>query len=89
MFNGIIIVFLVMNIEGKLLADPNVLVKGMDINNVIIDLSKIISLRINDMPLSRKKLNKDVELSTRQVLRSEFKKFMNQKPSIDIEILRI
>ena len=95
MFNGAISVFVVLNSEGDLLSIPNAVVRGVDVDeDKNKDPDEVWAVRVvRDIVVSLPKVrcrdDEAVELAIRRALRGELRKRTNQRPSIDIGVVRL
>jgi ribonuclease J len=88
-FNGAVAVFLVLDDAGNLISPPSVVLRGLHVENLGEAAAKAVAERIADLPRPRRRDDKEVELAVRQALRGELRRRTSQRPSIDVEIVRL
>jgi ribonuclease J len=90
MYNGAATVILVLDNDGEPAAPPRVLLRGVDLPEGAEDEMRCIAEeRVRDLPRARRRDNEQVDLAVRQALRAELRPFTNQRPAIDVEIVRV
>ena len=90
MFNGSVVALLVMNEDGRLGAPARVVFRGVDLpEGEAAAAAEAVTDRVEDMPRARRGDNEEVELAVRQALRGRLKRLTAQRPSIDVEIVRV
>ena len=89
MFNGAVAVFLVLDPVGNPVSPPSVVLRGLDIEDGAEAAAKAVAERIADLPRARRGDDAEIELAVRQALRAQFRRRSGQRPSIDVEIVRL
>ena len=91
MFNGSVAAFVVLRADGVLAAAPRVLLRGLDGDeDATTNAARAIGERIRDiLEVVNRCDNAEVELAVRRVLRGALRRLTNQRPRIDVEILRL
>jgi ribonuclease J len=90
MFNGSVVALLVMNEDGRLSTPARIVFRGVDLpEGEAAAITKAVTDRVEDIPRARCGDNKEVELAVRQALRGHLKRLTAQRPSIDVEIVRV
>lgn len=90
MFNGSVVVMLVLGVNGELAAAPRVVLRGVDLpEGGEASALATVAARVADLPRPRRMDDEEVNLAVRQALRSEFRQVTGQRPGIDVEIVRL
>lgn len=89
MFNGVVAIFLILDTNGNLIAQPSLVIRGLDFEMDNLKIVEVISERVKDLPRPRRMIDGQLELGIRQVLRKELRQFTGQRPLINIEIIRL
>ena len=91
MFNGNATAFLVFGEDGRLAAPPRLVLRGIEVgtDGGIERAAREVADRVGDLPRARRGSDAEVELAVRQTLRSLLRAGTSQRPSIDVEIVRL
>lgn len=90
MFNGNATVLLVLDSGGEPNVPPKVILRGIDLPEGAEEaIRRAAEERLRDLPRARRRDDDEVNLAVRQALRSELRRFTNQRPAIDVEIVRL
>ena len=90
MFNGSAAAFVVLRADGVLAAAPRILLRGLDGDkDAMANAARAIGEHIRDITGAHRRDDAEVELTVRRVLRGVLRQLTNQRPRIDVEILRL
>ena len=90
MFNGSATAFLVFGEDGALAAPPRLVLRGIDVSeDHAKEAARAIANRIGDLPRARRRGDAEVELAVRQAIRTALRAETTQRPSVDVEIVRL
>jgi len=90
MFNGAATVLLVLDADGEPSAPAKVILRGLDLPEGAAEkIRRAAEARVMDLPRPRRVDDDEVNLAVRQAIRGELKAFTQQRPAIDVEIVRL
>ncbi len=90
MFNGAATVLLVLDADGEPSAPAKVILRGLDLPEGAAEkIRRTAEARVMDLPRPRRVDDDEVNLAVRQAIRGELKAFTQQRPAIDVEIVRL
>ena len=90
MYNGAATVILVLDAQGEPAAPARLLLRGIDLPEGAEDkIRRVAEDRVRDVPRARRRVDPEIDLAVRQALRGELRAHTNQRPAIDVEIVRV
>lgn len=90
MYNGAATVILVFDGQGGPVAPARVVLRGIDMPEGTEEtMRRAAEERVRDLPRPRRRDDEEISLAVRQALRAELRVLGNQRPAIDVEIVRV
>jgi ribonuclease J len=90
-FNGLIVAIIVLDEDGFVAAPMRVMLRGLDsdVSDAEASAEKLLERGLDSIPRARRRDDSEVEKMARKVLRGVARDTISQRPTIEIEILRL